>query len=162
MTTTISATGSNYRYKVSLVWKIMPATRSYDIIGIGIENVKVYISGGSMVFNQNYCVSSSCTNSSTYNSRSVTETGGGYSFKLPTSTSITTLSSYMYFTVLKEDNSTLTSMSAYGDYSHATKNISAGSSQGFYIGSAGVVLDAEIISYYDTISKATATWSGSW
>ena len=162
MTTTISATGSNYRYKVSLVWKIMPATRSYDIIGIGIDNAKVYISGGSMVFNQNYCISNSCTNSSSYNSRSVSETGGGFSFKLPTSTSITTLSSYMYFTVLKESSSTLTSMNAYGDYSHATKSISANSSQGFYVTAGGVDLDDDIVSYYDTIERSIATWTGSW
>ena len=41
------------------------------------------------------------TNTNTINSSNVSGTGGGVSFKLPSSTSITTLSSYLYFTVLK-------------------------------------------------------------
>ena len=53
-------------------------------------------------------------------------------------------------------------MNAYGDYSHATKSISGGSAQGFYVDAGGIDLDESIVSYYDTISKATATWSGSW
>lgn len=162
MTTTISATGSNYRYKVSLVWKKMPATRSYDIIGVGIEGGKVRISGGSMVFNQNYCISNSCTNTNTINSSSTSSTGGGVSFKLPTSTSITSLSSYVYFTVLKVGSSTITSLSAYGDYSHATKSISGGTAQGFYVDAVGIDLDEALIPYYDSIDRAIATWSGSW
>ena len=162
MTTTISATGSNYRYKVSLLWKRMPATRSYDIIGIGIDYGLVYISGGSMVFNQNYCVSNSCTNTSTYNSSNVSGTGGGVSFKLPTSTSITTLSSYLYFNVSKNTTSTITELNAFGDYSHATTSVSSGSAYGFYVDSGGIDLDDGIFGYYDSIDKATATWNGTW
>ena len=162
MTTTISTTGSNYRYKVSLLWKKMPATRSYDIIGVGIEGSKVRISGGSMVFNQNYCISNSCTNTNTINSSSTSSSGGGVSFKLPTSTSITSLSSYVYFTVIKNTSSTITSMNAYGDYSHATSTVSASAAQGFYVDEGGIDLEEVIISRYDSIDRATATWSGSW
>ena len=161
MTTTISATGSNYRYKVSLVWKIMPATRSYDIIGIGIINSLVRV-GSSLTFNQNYCISNSCTNTSTINSSNTSETGAGVSFKLPTSSNITSLSSYLYFTVVKDTTSTITAMCAYGDYSHATSSITAGNAQGFYVTAGGIDLDDEIMSYYDSIDKATATWTGSW
>lgn len=35
MTTTILKNGTKYKYQVLLNWKLLPATRSYDIIGIG-------------------------------------------------------------------------------------------------------------------------------
>lgn len=43
MITTIISINNCYRYKVSLEWTKIPSTRSYDIIGLGIDNtVKVY------------------------------------------------------------------------------------------------------------------------
>lgn len=161
MRTTIAAASSKYRYKVTLTWKKMPAVRSYDIIGIGIEPALVYIDS-SLIFNQTYCVSSSCTNSSTINNNSYSLTGAGASFKLPTSTSITSLSSYFYFDVSKEKSGTLTTMYAYGDYSHATSTISGGSAQGFYVNQSGIVLSSSISSHYDGINSADAVWHGSW
>lgn len=160
METTIAAAGSKYRYKVTLNWKIMPATRSYDIIGIGF-NPTVYLNS-SLVFNQTSCVSTNCTNTTTINNSNVGFNGAGVSFKLPTSTSITTLRSYFYFDVSKNVSNTITSMYAYGDYSHATKTISGGAAQGYYVDQSGIVLSSEISSYYDTITTADASWYGSW
>lgn len=51
MTTTIICLGNTYRYKISLEWKSNPKVRSNDIIGIGIENDKVYYIGN-RTFNQ--------------------------------------------------------------------------------------------------------------
>lgn len=161
ITTTIVSTSSGYRYKVSLIWKTMPAVRSYDIIGIGIDDALVYVSPNSLVFNQTYCISNSCTNTSTINSSNTSETGAGVSFKLPSSTSITSLSSYFYFDVLKDTSSTITTMHAYGDYAHATSTIGGGAAQGFYVNAGGIILSS-ISDYYDSISTATATWTGSW
>ena len=53
-------------------------------------------------------------------------------------------------------------MIAYGDYAHAVKTISAGSSDGFWVDQGGVIVDDSIEDYYDTINSANATWSGSW
>jgi len=161
MRTTIAKASSKYRYKVTLTWKQMPSTRSYDIIGIGIQSALVYINS-SLVFNQTYCVSSNCTNSSSYNSSNTSSTGAGVSFKLPTSTSITSLRSYFYFDVSKDTSNTITAMYAFGDYSHATKTISSSNAQGFYVDQSGIVLSSSISSYYDTISTADAFWTGSW
>ena len=137
--TTISKVNSLYRFKVSLVWKQMPAKRSYDIIGIGYDP---YVSvSGSLVFSQNSCVSTNCTSTSTRNSTSINTNGSGVSFKLPTSTSITTLSSYLYFNITKTNSSdTITAMYAYGDYAHATSTITGGNAQGFYVNQAGIMI----------------------
>ena len=49
-----------YRYKMSVEWKNIPSTRSYDIIGIGIDT-NVYISSD-ITFQKKYCYSSgSCS-----------------------------------------------------------------------------------------------------
>lgn len=159
--TTISKVNSLYRFKVSLVWKQMPAKRSYDIIGIGYDP---YVSvSGSLVFSQNSCVSTNCTSTSTRNSTSINTNGSGVSFKLPTSTSITTLSSYLYFNITKTNSSdTITAMYAYGDYAHATSTITGGNAQGFYVNQAGIMIADSIKSYYDTIQAANALWTGTW
>ena len=56
MTTRIISTNGRYRYKVDLEWKSMPKVRSYDILGMCIENnVSIY---SNVYFQQNYCYSS--------------------------------------------------------------------------------------------------------
>jgi len=160
--TVIASSGSRYRYKVTLTWKTMPKVRSYDIIGIGCMSSKVYVDFSSLRFSQTYCVGNSCTNTATYSSDYVGANGSGVSFKVPSSTSITTLQSFLYYDVNKKSSSTVTYMIAYGDYAHATSTISAGSAQGFWVDQGGIDLDDNIENYYDTIDSANATWNGSW
>ena len=161
MRTTIASNGSYYRYKVTLTWKIMPVVRSYDIIGIGCMSSAVYVIANSQRFSQTYCVNNSCTNAATYNSRSTGANGSGVNFKVPSSTSITSMQSFFYYDVAK-DTDIVTYMLAYGDYSHATKTIGANASQAFYVNQAGIILDDSIESYYDSIDSADAEWYGSW
>ena len=162
MRTTIAAAGSYYRYKVTLTWKRIPATRSYDIIAIGIQPSQVIVVANP-VFNQTSCVDTSCTNTSLTNNKVYDNNGGGASFALPTSTSITSLRQYLYFDVQKRyGNETLTQMNAYGDYAHATRTINSGGATGYYINQAGIILSSSIEDYYDTIDTADAVWTGSW
>jgi len=161
MLTTIAKAGSYYRYKVTLTWKLMPKVRSYDIIGIGIEPSLVDIVG-SFHFNQVYCISNSCTNSSTINNSYYSPRGAGASFKLPTSTSITGIRAALYFDVTKDSNTTLTVMYADGDYAHATSTVTANQATGFWVNQAGVILDSGIENYYDDINAAEASWHGTW
>lgn len=159
MTTTIVSIGNYYRYKVSLEWKKIPSTRSYDIIGIG-KNTNVDFASD-IIFQQNYCYSSGgCSSNATY-SQYKSSTGGTAIFQLPTS-SLSSLSSYMYFNVSKSTTSTITSQKAYGDYSHATKTITLSNAKKHNIGSSGIVLNSDIVSYYDSMSTATSSWTGSW
>lgn len=161
MITTISQAGTKYRYKVTLTWKQMPKVRSYDIIAIGLIPSHVYINDV-VHFNQTYCISNSCTNTSNYSMDNYSIAGAAVSFKLPTSTSITGLRSYFYYDVSKEYDGTLTVMYADGDYAHATQTVTASQATGYYVNQAGIMLDEGVVDYYDAISSAEARWTGSW
>ena len=150
-----------YRYKMSVEWKNIPSTRSYDIIGIGIDT-NVYISSD-ITFQQNYCYSSGSCSSSNVSVIKNTTTGGAALFKLPTSSSITSMDSYIYFMVSKSSTSaTLNTMYAYGDYSHAVKNTSSSNSNYYSINKGGLNLYSSIIESYDEVPVTKATWTGTW
>lgn len=160
LTTTIVNTSLGYRYKVSLEWKNIPSHRGYDIIGIGIDS-NVYIST-SFTFQQNYCYSNGTCYSSQENLPKQTSKGGSSLFALPTSSSVTSLSSYLYFVVSKNTSSTITSLNAYGDYAHNTKSISLNNANTYTMQSNGIVLNSSYVNYYDEIGASQATWTGSW
>ena len=160
MTTQIILLSYGYRFKNTVEWKNIPSTRSYDIIGIGIDT-SVYISSD-IVFQQNYCYSSGSCSSSNVSVLKNSTTGGAALFKLPTSSSITSMNSYIYFMVSKTSNDTLKSMYAYGDYAHAVKNTSSSNSSYYTINKTGLNLYSSIVDKYDEIPVAKATWTGTW
>ena len=150
-----------YRYKMSVEWKNIPSTRSYDIIGIGIDT-NVYISSD-ITFQQNYCYNSGSCSSSNVSVIKNSTTGGAALFKLPTSSSITSMDSYLYFMVDKTSSSTtLNTMYAYGDYSHAVENTSSSNSNKYSINKGGLNLYSSIIESYDEVPITKATWTGTW
>lgn len=160
--TTISKVDSTeFRYKVNLKWTKFPSTRSYDIIGIGIDSH--ILTSGDAHFSQTYCILNFCKTDTKTNDITYDFTGIGASFALPTDT-ITKLESTLYFNVIKlNSNSTVTSHYAYGDYSHATKKISGGNATKYTVGpNVGIVLESDIKGYYDTISPSIAQWTGTW
>lgn len=162
MDNTIIELSNNLRYKVTLRWKTMPVTRSYDIIGIGLDQDKVYASGN-RTFSQTYCVTAMTCSSSSVADINNQQTGVGASFKLP-SGSYVFMSSYLYYDVSKRNGvGTLTNTASYGDYAHATTNVSQGQARDNYaIGYGGIGLYSNISSYYDHFNYATAYWSGNW
>ncbi len=150
-----------YRYKMSVEWKHIPSTRSYDIIGIGIDT-SVYITSD-ITFQQNYCYRSGSCSSSNVSFVNRTATGGSALFKLPTSSSITSMDSYIYFTIGKSSTSTtLNTLYAYGDYSHAVKTTSSSNSSYYSINKNGLILGSSIIESYDEVPITKATWTGLW
>ena len=160
MHTTLLSNGSYYRYKNYLSWKNMPATRSYDVIGIGfLSNVKL---ASSMTFTQEYCNANGvCYNTYSHNPW-VGATGAATAFALPTGT-LSRLNQTMYFDVTKNTSSTITSQHAYGDYSHAQSSVSLSNVFGFEVhGNAGISLPSSVKSSYDAISVTNAHWVGSW
>lgn len=151
-----------YRYKVTLTWLNMPSKRSYDIIGLGYQQAIVYMSLAGVQFQQNYTISG--TN---YSSVVCTplefDTGASAVFLLPSGT-LSALSSYMYYEVLKYDDTyTITEMYAGGDYAHATSTISKTNAQKHSVNhGTGIVLQSSISGYYDGIPVAQAIWEGTW
>jgi len=162
MDTTIIEYTNNLRYKVTLEWKVIPVTRSYDIIGIGLDRTKVYASGN-RTFSQTYCVTAMTCTSSTTADINNQQGGVGASFKLP-SGSYVFMSSYLYYDVSKKSGvGTITSTAAYGDYAHATSSVTQGQAADNYaVGAGGIGLYSNIASYYDHMNTATAYWTGTW
>ena len=159
LATTMYKNGIYYTYKTSLTWKLIPSTRSYDIIGIGhFATVRI---NGAIRFDQNYCRSTTeCYLQSTYYGPTFVN-GGGAMFKVPSGT-LTYLEQILEFDVEKAVNRTIIEQQAVGDYSHATSSISFENAQNFFIDCGGVNLASSITSYYDNIATATAYWEGSW
>ena len=152
---------SNLRYKTTLNWKIMPSKRSYDIIAIGLQPYYVY-SPGNRAFAQHYCTTGgACTTTNAATVKNF-EGGVGATFKLPDG-SMSEMSSYIYTDVAKAIGNTLTELHAYGDYSHATSNVTQSQGSNYYtVGTSGIGLYSEVSGYYDSINYANAVWYGSW
>lgn len=160
LTTTISQYADLYLYKSVLTWKNIPSTRSYDIMGIGFyASVKVF---GSIYLKQDYCTSDDSCFESTSFYNEVGDNGAGAMFYLP-SGSLSSLKQTLEVEVEKTNSSsTIVTQVAVGDYSHATSSISYSNAKKFYVDVGGINLDSSIEGYYDSISAARATWTGTW
>lgn len=154
MTTTIISIGDKYRYKVSVEWKIIPSNRSYDIIGIGIDNNAKIISG--LNFKQNFCYSKNKCSSSIVNVPKITDTGASVYFKLPTQP-IISLSTYLYFDVSVNDSNSV-QLNAYGDYAHSITTIDNVNNINYSINRGGLLLDDIILNCYDSMAVSKAIW----
>ena len=159
MTTSIATNGSYYRYKNVLLWKNIPSTRSFDIMGIGhYKTVKIK---GTPVFQQEYCYTNGKCYTSGAHSYQVFAAGVGTTFSLPTG-DLSSLKQTFYFDVEKNTTLTLISQEAYGDYSHAQKSISFENAKKYSVNSLGIMLDAAAKSYYDEINYTIVEWNGNW
>lgn len=160
MVSTISQNGNKYRFKVSVAWRNMPTVKSYDIIGVGFEDNKIYIDS-SVYFNFYWCNSSgNCTTDASYYDKKSKSTGGSAVYDLPNSP--VSLSATLYYDVAKSTSNTITSLRMCGDYSHATSNVSIAQAANHDISISGLELGSGTIGYYDEIPCAISTWNGSW
>lgn len=158
MITSISTNGSKYRYSVQLNWKLMPSNRSYDIIGIGFyPSVKV---DGKLNFSLNY-MDNNGAHTSTTGTSYIGNSGASVTFKLP-SGNLNSLGAKLNFDVVKNTNATIITQKAFGDYSHAIKNVSLANAKNHTVNTNGIVLNGSIYDYYDSISSAVAVWNGNW
>lgn len=158
LSTAIYSGTSQFRYKVTLDWKKIPATRSYDIIAIGHYATVEKVSEVDLT--QTYCRSSSeCYETTSYYA-DFWRNGAAAVFKIPSGT-LTSLKQEMQFYVQKV-NSTVYSQLAAGDYAHATSTISYANAKLFTVDGSGIILDSSIKDYYDSISTADAEWEGTW
>lgn len=156
----IAQNGNKYRYNVSMAWKIMPSTRSYDIIGVGFAD-SVYISS-SVYSSFTYAnAAGSYTTSTQYYNKKSTASGGAVVFKLPSGT-IKALSASLYYDVSKNTNNTITSLGICGDYSHATSNVPVSNIADYGISIYGISLGSTLGGYYDAIPCAMEYATVSW
>ena len=157
----ISQNGSKYRYNVSTLWKNMPSTRSFDIIGIGYSNSNIYINS-SVYFSFTYADHyGNYTTSTQYYNKKSTSTGGAAVYKLPSS-SIASLSANLYYDVSKNTSSTITTLSICGDYAHAQSTVSQSNVSDYGIGISGISLGPTLAAHYDAIPCAMEYASVNW
>lgn len=169
MTTTIISVNNRYRYKNTLEWKKMPTTRSYDIMGIGIDST---VSGISNTKYFKRIADMQNSNNCYYDTSSsgiwkLSGTGYGVTFKLPSDPAgyvMKGLESYMYFEVQKLTSAKILTLNAYGDYKHAQKTVDNSFTSGLSIGTGGINFDVSVSTSvkesFDNINTAQATWSG--
>lgn len=153
---------STMRYKADVFWLEMPDTRSYDIIGIGIEPSKVEINS-SITFQQHYTYENGSDGYGTICNPKEQTTGGSVLFKLP-SGSFSDLESYIYFNVTKVDSDeAITSLAAVGDYAHATSSVTDSVFYYYTIDHVGGFdIDPPYYNSYDDLPVAVATFLGTW
>lgn len=159
MVTTISQNSNKFRYKISLSWKDMPSKRNYDIIGIGFDD-DVYIDSA-VNFLTYWCNSyGTCNTDTSYAHKKKTSTGGAATFDFPDSA--ISLSATLYYDVSKNTSNTITYLKMYGDYAHATSNVSSSNVGDYHITHNGIELWSSIGTKYDAIPCAQSAWSGTW
>ena len=146
--------------KVTLEWRKMPKKRSYDIIGIGYASNTVRRSL-SPYFQLDYTTSSNNSYTSmTYNWHETANYGDTAVSQLP-SGSLNALSSYILVKLKKKvPNSTVNQITVYGDYAHATSNISLTNALKHDMYFTGISLQNSIVGYYDTTPECGVTWYG--
>lgn len=148
-----------YKYDATLIWKNIPSTRSYDIMGIGYY-ASVTIAN-TPTFKETYCTSDGLCNTTYSCYYKNGNNGTGVMFHLP-SGSLSSLTQNLNFLVKKtHPDLDLYEQTAVGDYSHATKEISYNAAKDFSVNTGGIFLDANYYSY-DTTPEAVVVWKGTW
>ncbi len=160
LTTTINQNGDFFNYAVELFWKTIPQVRSFDILGIGIDQSVAIAT--TPFYQQMYCLSSGeCAISYTHTPK-MSIYGAGTVFQLMPG-NVNYMKSMMSFNVDKDTTSTILNLRAAGDYSHATTSIDFNTAKSNYsIGAGGIMLNSSVSGYYDDIQPAEAFWYGSW
>lgn len=146
--------------KATLEWRKMPKKRSYDIIGIGYASNSIRRSL-SPYFQLDYTTSSNNSYTSmTYNWHETSGYGDTAVSQLP-SGSLNALSSYILVQLKKKvPSSTVNQITVYGDYAHATSNISLTNALKHDMYYTGISLQNSIVGYYDTTPECPVTWYG--
>lgn len=158
---TISANGSLYRYKVTMLWNSIPPVKSYDVTGIGFDD-DVYIDSVA-TFYYMYTNSSNYTYTSyNYFNKMHTDYGGTATYKVPDN--FIGGGTVYYFDVDKEDYAgTITSLSMCGDYAHAHTTVTGAQAASHTIGRNGIDFAGSVYTYFDEIPCADAYMTGiSW
>ena len=127
---------------ISLVWKIMPKIRSYDVIAARLNGVSI---SGAISFKQTY-IKDGSTNISYSSTRREFDNGVGFSFKL---SEYENLEISLSFQIKGNGN-------IYASYQHATNLVTLSQSKQYSLSSIGygnvILFDNSVKNYYDAMS----------
>ena len=88
--------------------------------------------------------------------------GESATFKIPSGT-ISSLKQTFYYDVQKTNSdATITTQTAYGDYSHATSSIAENDAAYNHTVYGAIYLGSSITGYYDAVSSGIVEWYGTW
>lgn len=149
-------------YKLDAYWDTMPNQKYYDLMGIGVEAPKVNIESG-IYFSEIWRDSSDVEHYNSVCYPKTESTGGTVLYPLPSS-SLESLESSMYFFIGKKSGvGTITSLTAAGDYAHATASVTNNvinyASTNVAI---GLVISSPYTNSYDEMFEAFASFVGTW
>lgn len=167
VTTTISVLSNRkYRVKTSVIWDKMPVTRSWDVLGTGINSNQYAPNQGTEYAKQNWTeyhyLSGNKKGSATYSSSSPKwkRRAEGYGVKMNLRDNdgvcndkscwgykVTALSLYAYYTVEEYKYNSQSRIDAYGQYGHATESIWDGISFSIGYGSASISFESNSDDY---------------
>lgn len=144
----VSTSTSVHNVSTTCNWKIAPAVRSFDVIGVRFVNYSIV--GGSQTGMQTYKVNGNykyVNYSSTGTNIKVDTLGYGISMNL-----VNDQISVLYLTTdVSAVPTSSTSYAIYGAYQHAKENVSLATSKGYTIGPAG--LGGVFVFPYSTVTK---------
>lgn len=158
LTLSVYKVGNFYRYKSKLIWKKIPKTRSYDIIGINYD-AKLTIDG-QVKFVSKYCFDAEDCHYSYNATIKSFDSAIGATFQLP-SGSLSNLETELSFDVKKKTSSLINSQTVVSDYSHAIKIISLSNSQSYSLNNNGIIL-GNLSNYYDNINPVSLSCNDNW
>lgn len=151
LTTTVSSLGKKYRVNSKFIWDKLPKTRSYDVLTTSIDSTFTPVPGsnyGTQLWTLGHKSSNPTPvthGSAKYKSSSKTWTksGAGYGVRMnlkdSTKTSqVLALQGYSYFDIERSNSVVPKYVNAYGNYSHAQKNISSNISYGLSFGGPSI------------------------
>lgn len=155
MFSTIISVNNRYRYKNSVTWDTLPFWKTIDIIGIGIEENKVYPISSTAKFTGNYQKGGDTVTSGTW-----TKSPSGYAlqFNWPKGGSGKFYAT-LYFEVGKNTTSTINVLNCYGDYKHL-QGFNTNASIGVGIDVKGISISGSIASSFDSMSTSQSTLTG--
>lgn len=160
MLTTLYKSGGYFFVENYLSWKNFPATRSYDIIGIGFTgNVKPVTQ---LQFVQEYCnIYGSCVTQTNGNPFIFTY-GAASLFSLPT-IELSSLNQTFSFNLGKVNSGTVTGFEVYGDYAHAQQSVTFSQASNFVMDYNQIrFTNSTVKSKFDDITATAIVWNGTW
>lgn len=149
------------RLKLDTYWDYIPNYRYNDLSGIYYNSSLVHRAG--YVSHLQYYITTSGVHGEDESMYvNTTSNSAVIMFELP-SGSLSTLESYMYFTIQKNENiGTITELYATGDYAHAGYSVPTDVINNVTMSSTGLWISNTYDNYYDDMSVAVAHFVGGW
>lgn len=168
LSTSIQKIGTDLRLYQKFIWDKMPATRSYDVLTISIDQTFTPISGsqyGQQLWGYIHpTTGASGGGNAKYSSSSTAwkKQSAGYGVKMnlkdnAANLRVIDLEGYMYYKIKRSSSVKPYYINAYGNYAHAKKSLSSGFSYGLDFGGPSISWSGVSSTSFDSITTHAQT-----